>query len=186
MRPAILRVRLYLTIVTHNTVFAHTIDASALLLHALDELLAGFVLAVCAQAERMAGFDVELAVKYVRLLTLGSRNIILLGPSIFSDRLQLAIHALYQQIILYALDACSARPRHMRLVISACGECQHLGSFLAAKGEVPRHRLPNLTLGLHYQVLLAVLSGIKLVSRATNDVPGKFETCTITISLLNT
>ena len=119
----------------------------------------------------MAGFDVELTVEHL-LLPLGNRNVVLLGHSIFSDRLQLAIHALYQQIILNALDVCSAWPRHMRLVISACSECQYLGSFRAAKGEVPRHRLPNLTLGLNYQVLLAALSGITLVFRSTYYVPG--------------
>ena len=119
----------------------------------------------------MAGFDIELTVEHL-LLTLGNRNVVLLGHTIFSDRLQLAIHALYQQIILDALDVCSAWPRHMRLVISTCSECQHLGSFLAAKGEVPRHRLPNLTLGLNYQIILAALSGIKLVFRAAYYVPG--------------
>ena len=118
----------------------------------------------------MARFDVEVTVEHL-LLPLGNRNVVLLGHTIFSDRLQLAIHALYQQIILDALDVCSAWPRDMRLVISACSECQHLGSFLAAKGKVPRHRLPNLTLGLNYQVFLATLSGIKLVFRAAYYVP---------------
>ena len=42
----------------------------------------------------MAGFDIELTVEHL-LLTLGNRNVVLLGHTIFSDRLQLAIHALY-------------------------------------------------------------------------------------------
>ena len=77
---------MYLAIVTHIAIFARTVDPSTFLLHALDQLLAGFVLAVRAQAERMTGFDVELTVKHL-LLTLRNCNVILLGYTIFCDRL---------------------------------------------------------------------------------------------------
>ena len=138
----------------------------------------------------MTGFDVELAVEHL-LLSLRHGHVVLLGQAVLSDRLQLTIHALHEQIVrlLDVLDVCGAGPRHVRLVIPACSQRQHLSSFLATKGEVTLSRLPNVSLRrVHQQVLVTASSGanlaFELAFRVHEYVPRQLGACTISIGLL--